>query len=494
MNQLEIAGVPPASTAGGADIPPVPQASAATKRICLVDLSGVFRQHWHASESEGISSARGKTLQAVMGYASGFDAVGICIDTPPYLRSTLSPDYKAHREKAPAVMHETLRGVIEQLDRDGYHILGAAGYEADDIIARVCRWALETEWADGAREIVVYSSDKDLLQLVRPGVEVISSATGAVYDDEAAVVAKLGVKPALVPDWLALVGDKSDGIPGIKDVGPKKATAWLTEHGSLESVLLNADKLPERFRDAVKSGRDIIAKSYQLARLMDDAPINPEVLLEKKEAQRDEPAPLTDDVIDAPEVVTTMAADKPATALAVVGQQMPAPVVEFDRALEPRDSTGAFKLAKILFESRLFGNFPTPEAVLGIILAGRAHGLGAVQSLQSYHNVDGKPSASAQLIVGLCKRHPSCKYFHLVESSSTIATYETWREGEPKPTRMSFTIEQARLAGLLDKKGGTWLRHPDALLMARAGARLGRAVYPDVVGGLYCPDEMEDAR
>lgn len=459
-----------------------------TARICLIDLSGIARQQWHATEHEGASAMVGKTLQAVTGCVAGFDHVGICVDTPPYKRSELSPEYKAHREKTPTVYFEQLSAIIERLDRNGYHILGARGYEADDIIATVCEWAAEKH--PGEISTVIFSADKDLLQLVRVGsVEVISSATGAVFSDAEAVVTKLGVKPELVPDWLALVGDKSDGIPGVYGVGQKTAAAWLTQHGSLEAVLLAADKLePARFRPAVKDGRELISKSFKLVQLMYDAPIDPEVLLTKKEIKLDEQA-------TAPEEPAIDAVDPaPSAALVPAERYLPQPTVEYERQLEPRDSNGAVKLARFLYDSRMFGNFPTPEAVLAIILAGRAHGLGAVQSLQGFHNVDGKPSPSAQLIIGLCKRHPSCKYFTLIESTSTSATYETWREGDPQPTRLTYTIEQAKLAGLLDRKGGTWLRHPDPLLRARCGSSLGKVVYPDIVGGLLTPDEMEDAR
>lgn len=460
------------------------------KRICLIDLSGVFRQMWHASEAEDISSAQSKTLQAVLGFAAGFDAVGICIDSPPYKRSELSPEYKAHREKAPAVMHEQLRAVIEQLDNDGYHILGAKGYEADDIIATVCSWT--TSPAGIRCPVVVYSADKDMLQLVRGAaedrgaVEVISTATGTVYAEDAEVVGKLGVKPALVADLLALVGDKSDGIPGIHGVGPKTAAAWLAEHGSLEAVLLAADRLePARFRDAVKSGRDVIAKSFQLAQLMDDAPINPEILMQPKEPKKPEIATEAPDadIVDMPTPQTTALA-KAETRQVVDG-------VTWERALEPQHSGQAFGLAKYLHQSRMFGDWPNPEAILGVMMTGRSFGLDAVTSLRSFHNIKGKASPSAQLLIGLVKRSPTCEWFRLVESTPEKATWETKRRDEPEPTRITFTIEQARLAGLLGNDN--WKKRPDTMLRWRAGVELARVVYPDLVTGLYTPDEFAEA-
>lgn len=447
-------------------------------RIALIDLSGVFRMHWHASEQDGISAAFNKTLQSVTGFAAGFDAVGICVDSPPYKRSAIAPDYKAHREKAPAMLHEQLARVVDQLDRDGYHVLRSPGYEADDIIATVCMWAKDAD-------VVVYSADKDMLQLVRDAgeqqcsIKVISSATGVGYDRDA-VNAKFGIGPSLIPDLLALMGDKSDGIAGIPGVGPKTAAAWLNLYGSAARVAEKAAELePARFRELVAANRDAILQSLTLTRLMTDAPIDPAVILEPKTPKAVEP--------EAPPA----APDEPAPApmpLAVTAS--PVVQVDYERALEPRDSLGAVKLAQYLYASRMFGQFPTMEAILATILAGRQYGLGAVQSLNGFHNIKGKQSASAQLIVGLVKRHPACRYFSLIESAPTHATYETHRVGEPAPTRMTYTVEMAKQAGLTGKDN--WRNDPGAMCLARAGSRLARAVYPDITCGLYCPDEIED--
>lgn len=394
-------------------------------KVVLIDLSGIFRAAWHATEHDEISAAFRKTLQAVTGMSANTDAVGICVDRPPYKRKEIDPEYKAHREKAPAVMHEQLAAVIDQLDRDGYHILGAQGYEADDIIGTVCEWQgyRQQQSKRPEIEIVIYSADKDMLQLVRPGVEVISSATGTVYADEAAVIAKLGVKPTQVADLLALVGDKSDGIPGIAGVGPKTAASWLAKHGSVEGVLLAADDLePTRFREAVKAGRDSIAKSFRLAQLMTDAPINPEVILTTKarteateiepiviEEESEDPTPpeptiirgqfLTDDEqrqLDA----KGGAANAPAETKAVEAPKQTAMVrhepksealvpVSWDRTLEPRSPAQAWGVAQALHRSRIFGDWPNAEAMLSVIMTGRTMGLDAVQSLRSFCLIKG---------------------------------------------------------------------------------------------------------
>jgi hypothetical protein len=94
---------------------------------------------------------------------------------------------------------------------------------------------------------------------------------------------------------------------------------------------------------------------------------------------------------------------------------------------------------------------------------------------------------SADLAVALTKRHPSCRYFRVVSSDDKAATYETLREGDPEPTRMAFTAEQARQAGL---GGDNWRRYPAAMLRARCSLALARAVYSDIMLGVYDPDEL----
>lgn len=131
-----------------------------------------------------------------------------------------------------------------------------------------------------------------------------------------------------------------------------------------------------------------------------------------------------------------------------------------------------------------------PGDVLVVLLTGREFGLGPMQSLRGIHVVDGKAVMSADLIVGLCARERSvCEFFRLVESSGEVATYETKRAGHPTPAKLSFTIKQAQAAGLTGKQN--WRNYPDAMLRARCAAALARAVYPDLVAGVYDPDEME---
>jgi hypothetical protein len=130
-----------------------------------------------------------------------------------------------------------------------------------------------------------------------------------------------------------------------------------------------------------------------------------------------------------------------------------------------------------------------PADLILVMMKGRELGLSPMQSIGGIHIIDGKPTLSADMMVGLVKRSKACRYFRLVESSATQAAYETLRDGEPAPTRMTFTFKEAQAAGLTGR--GPWKAYPAAMLRARCSAALARAVYPDVVGGVYDPDELD---
>jgi hypothetical protein len=160
------------------------------------------------------------------------------------------------------------------------------------------------------------------------------------------------------------------------------------------------------------------------------------------------------------------------------------------RAFEPGSIDEGFELARLLVASGLLGrNVTKPEAAFAIIATGRELGLTAMQSLRSIHIIEGKPTLSADLIAALVKSRPDvCLYFRMVESTATVARFQTHRKGEPEPTDMTFSIEDAKVAGVTGKDN--WKKYPAAMLRARCITALARAVYPDLAMGLYDPDEV----
>jgi len=163
--------------------------------------------------------------------------------------------------------------------------------------------------------------------------------------------------------------------------------------------------------------------------------------------------------------------------------------IEYTRQLEPRSITEAITLAKYAFESRLFGAYGTPQGALMTIMAGREMGIPTMHSLRAFDVIDGKPTLKADAIRALVLRSGKADYFRIVERTATRATFVTRRKGDPEVV-LSYTIEEAQLAGYV-KPGSGWTKNPHDMLVARASAKLARLVYPDVIHGLYAPEEME---
>jgi hypothetical protein len=177
-----------------------------------------------------------------------------------------------------------------------------------------------------------------------------------------------------------------------------------------------------------------------------------------------------------------------ATALAIVPTQ---PQASASTALEPSTAEQAFWLATQLVKSGVLGrSVQKPEAAFAIILAGRELGLTAMQSLRSLHIIEGKVVLSADLMAALVVKSPLCEYFQMVESTNSIARYVAKRV-RGKETPMSFSMEDAKLAGVTGKNN--WKTYPAAMLRARCIAALARVVFPDLLLGVYDNDEIQTA-
>ena len=200
--------------------------------LVLIDLSGIYWEKWHASAGEDAHAAHDRTLHKVRELASEHAHAVVCIDSGQSFRVDIFPSYKAKRPPKPEAAVAQLERVITTLRSDGVPCIGAPGYEADDVIGTLAREAV----AHGL-SVMVASADKDMLQLVGPGLAVVSTKTGAAYVTETNVEAKLGVRPDQVADWLALAGDTADGIPGAPGVGPKHAADLLRAFGAFAAQL-----------------------------------------------------------------------------------------------------------------------------------------------------------------------------------------------------------------------------------------------------------------
>ena len=180
-------------------------------------------------------------------------------------RHALYPRYREGRIAMPDVLRERLPDFYQQLAGLGLHVVQIGDVEADDVIATaVLRWL-----GEGRGEAVVASTDKDVHCLVAHGA-LLWDPFKREYHDAAWVEAKFGVAPALLPDLLALMGDASDGIPGVPKVGLKTAARLLRAYGSLDAVMAGAGILQGPLGERLRQGREMLALSRQLVQLKSD--------------------------------------------------------------------------------------------------------------------------------------------------------------------------------------------------------------------------------
>lgn len=166
-------------------------------------------------------------------------------------------------------------------------------------------------------------------------------------------------------------------------------------------------------------------------------------------------------------------------------------LVAHDTNLQPSTLQELASLAKHAADSKFFKDVFSSSQALMLMMAGRDLGLSYTQSLRAFHVIEGRPTLSADGMVAVCLgRRDVCKFFRTVETDDRHATVETHRIGDPEPRRASFTFEEAQRAGLV-KDRGNWFKYPGRMCLARARAFLAREVYPDLLMGLYDPDEIE---
>ena len=179
-------------------------------------------------------------------------------------RMELLPDYKAQRDEMPSELRDQLDPIVSYLKAMGITSWMKDGVEADDCIAALTRLGV----AEGLK-VVIASSDKDFMQLVGPGVGLLNPNERAeVLVDVEKVKAKTGVGPTQIVDWLSLVGDAVDNIPGVPGVGPKTASNLLQQFGSIDELYHNLSKVSsERVRMNLEKSAELVRRNQKLVRL-----------------------------------------------------------------------------------------------------------------------------------------------------------------------------------------------------------------------------------
>jgi len=187
------------------------------------------------------------------------------------------PDYKANRPPAPEDLVKQIGPIHDIVRAQGMPLFIIDGVEADDVIATLALQASTLGLAT-----FISSGDKDLAQIVTDRIHLINTMDGTRLDP-AGVVEKYGVPPALIIDYLALVGDSSDNVPGVPKVGPKTAVKWLTEYGSLDEVVAHAAAIPGKVGESLRHSMDQLPLSRRLVTLKTDVPLSvtPDALIRR---------------------------------------------------------------------------------------------------------------------------------------------------------------------------------------------------------------------
>ena len=240
--------------------------------MILVDGSSYLYRAFHALPP--LSTSAGEPTGAVYGVANmlrklldEYDPrhIAVVFDAPGRtFRDDLFEQYKANRPSMPEDLRPQVEPLKEVVRALGLPLVEEPGVEADDVIGTLARQAEADGW-----QVVISTGDKDMAQLVSGHITLLNTMSGTTLDRDG-VAAKFGVPPERIIDYLALVGDTSDNIPGIPKVGPKTAAKWLAEHGDLDSIVANAGQVRGKIGESLREHLDDLPLSRELATIRCD--------------------------------------------------------------------------------------------------------------------------------------------------------------------------------------------------------------------------------
>lgn len=249
-------------------------------RLYLIDAHAYLHRAYHALPP--LTNSKGEPVGALYGFARTLvqilkrdqpEALAVCFDTPgPTFRHKAYPDYKATRKELDPDLIAQLRQAKPLAEAMGFFCVEKAGYEADDVMATMASRAVSAGW-----DAVLVTGDKDALQLVGDGVRVFNASKNA-WMDPPQVEEKFGIPPSLVRDYLAIVGDASDNVPGLKGVGPVGAVKLLKAYGSFKGAIAAAQKgdkaLTPKLAETLKGADKSAELSLSLIELDREVPLD----------------------------------------------------------------------------------------------------------------------------------------------------------------------------------------------------------------------------
>ena len=250
--------------------------SICAKKIVLVDGSSYLYRAFHALPA--LTNSKGQPTGAIYGILNMLRKLkndyqpthmAVIFDTKSKtFREDLYPQYKAHRETMPDELVSQLVPIHSAIKALGIPLITVDGVEADDVIGTFAKQATENQ-----QEVLISTGDKDFAQLVNRHITLINTMTNTVYD-EIKVKEKFGVTPAQIIDYLSLIGDTSDNIPGIPMVGPKTAAKWLGIYGTIENLIEHQADIKGKVGDNFRQFIPELALNRQLVTIKTDVELN----------------------------------------------------------------------------------------------------------------------------------------------------------------------------------------------------------------------------
>lgn len=251
------------------------------KRLVVIDGNAILHRGYHAFPH--LTNPNGEPINAVYGFFSMFlnilhdlkpEYIAVCFDkSKPTMRQALYAGYHQHRPQMATDFAQQVPVVHMLLETLRVPIFAIAGYEGDDLVGTIAHKAV-TDYA--VSDVIIVTGDRDLLQLVNPHVKVLMPITGitkTVIFDELAVKDKYGVRPDQFIDYKALIGDQSDGYPGVTGIGPKTAANLLQEYDTFENLYTHVGDLPEKTGLKLATDAEQAALAKKLATILTDAPL-----------------------------------------------------------------------------------------------------------------------------------------------------------------------------------------------------------------------------
>jgi len=240
--------------------------------LVLIDGSSYLYRAFHALPP--LTNSRGEPTGAVLGVVNMLlkflretnpARIAVVFDAPgKTFRDQLYAEYKSHRPPMPDDLRAQVDPLLEIVQALGLPLLRISGVEADDVIGTLAK-----RTADAGGTVVISTGDKDMCQLVGPQITLINTMSGSIYD-RAGVKAKFDIWPEQMIDYLALVGDSSDNIPGIDKVGPKTAAKWLAQYSTLDNLVANAGEVSGKVGENLRAGLETLELSRRLATIRCD--------------------------------------------------------------------------------------------------------------------------------------------------------------------------------------------------------------------------------